>query len=189
MPPLRDETRVCSRTHGYTHLDTSSVASAGVVGFIPSTELTSGSSQKGLQAIRLVKSIFRQGANCTVMPSQGGISIVCPEAAQAEILQLCSLAEQRLTRLQQEPLTAKMVEEILSITSAELRRWSKDGRLPTAGRAFFGNGKKQVGLFVYSPDTIRNLAALPDQIASWRRQDQGTPRISQAIPSSVLIRR
>ena len=68
-----------------------------------------------------------------------------------------------------------MVEELLGITAAERRRWSKDGRMPVSGRAFFSQGQKQVGLFVYSPEAIRDLAARSDVIAGWRRQDAVTP--------------
>jgi len=58
----------------------------------------------------------------------------------------------------QQPLTAKMVEEIPSIKAAERRRWTKDRRLPNAGHAFFSHGKKQVGLFVYPPEVIRDAS-------------------------------
>jgi hypothetical protein len=112
-----------------------------------------------------------------VTHAPSGIVIVCPFATEAEILRLCSIAEQRLTRLREEPLTGKMVEEILRVTSAERLRSSKDGRMPTAGRAFFGNGRKQVGLFVYSPDVIGELAVRPDQIADWRSRDKNTPAL------------
>jgi hypothetical protein len=135
--------------------------------------LTCGSSQRALQAIRIVKSVFRQAHNRVVThgPSGIGIVITCPRATESEIFRLCSIAEERLVRLREEPLTAKMVDEILSITSAERRRWSKDGRMPTAGNVFFSQGKKQISLFVYSPDLILESSAHPAQIADWRRQD------------------
>jgi hypothetical protein len=144
--------------------------------------LTSGSSQKALQAIRLVKSVFRQQFKCIVMQRSASVSITCPEATEADILRISAVTEQKLTRLQQEPLAAKMVEEILAITSAERRRWSKDGRLPNAGHALFSQGKKQVSLFVYPPDTIRELADRPEQIADWRRHDSGTPAFHRQSP-------
>jgi hypothetical protein len=106
------------------------------------------------------------------------------EATEADILRACAIAEQKFARLQQEPLTAKMVEEILAISGAERRRWSKDGRLPNAGHALFSQGKKQVGVFLYPPDAIRQLAALPNQIAGWRARDQETPAFhSEPLPS------
>lgn len=104
------------------------------------------------------------------------ISIECPpEATKGEFLLLCRRAEEKLDQLEEEPLTAKMVEESLSITSAELRRWSKDGRVPTSGRAHFSQGRKQVTLFLYPPDAIRRLAMQPSLISEWRLADGGTP--------------
>jgi len=101
-----------------------------------------------------------------------GVVIECQEATERAILDVCIGVEQRLERLQKELLTAKMVEEILSITATELRRWSKSGRIPTGGRAYFSQGKKQVGLFLYQPEVILDLAARPDQISEWRNRDR-----------------
>jgi hypothetical protein len=156
----------------YRYLDVSDVARTATVGFAPSTNLTCGSSQRASQAIRVVKSVFRQYRSRVVKHTAKGIVIICPGAPEKELLRLCSIAEERLVRLRDEPLTAKMVEEILSISSTERRRWSKDGRMPTAGNVFFSQGKKQVSLFVYSPDTISKLIARPDQISDWRERDK-----------------
>jgi hypothetical protein len=182
MPRPHRETGPHADRPAFQFLDITDVTATRTVRFTPSANLTSGSSQKALQAIRLVRSAFRQGPKSTVTSDPGGIVIAWPGATETEILQLCTVAERRLARLQQEPLTAKMVEEILSITAVERRRWSKDGRMPTSGRAFFSQGKKQVGLFVYSPETIRKLATRPDVIADWRRQDVGTPAFHNDSP-------
>lgn len=160
----------------YRHLDTSNVASARTIEFCPSLNLTSGSDRKAILGIRLVNFIFRQKLKCVVKDIPSGIFIACPEATEAEILQLCTVAEQRLGQLEDEPLTGKKVEKILSISSAERRRWSKDGRLPNAGRTSFSQGRQRVSLFVYSPVVIRSLATQPDQIAEWRRCDEITSK-------------
>jgi hypothetical protein len=170
-------------------LDASNVASARTVEFTPAEALTSGSGQKALQAIRLVKSIFRQKFRCIVMQRSASVAITCPEASEAEILQICAVAEQKLSRLRQESLTAKMVEEILSITGAERRRWTKDGRIPNTGRASFSQGNKQVSLFLYAPDVIRALARDPEQIAEWRRDDgELSPSPQRSSPSPLIDR-
>lgn len=174
-----------TRAPSYRYLDTSGVAAERTVVFAPSMSLTSGSTRKAAQAIRLVKSIFRQRLGCIVKPHPCGIVIECPEAAEADILQLCGLVEQKLKSLQQQPLTAKMVEEILSITSAERRRWSKDSRLPNAGQAFFSQGKKRIGLFVYSPHVIRELVDRLERIAEWRRADDMSAAASFHKESSM----
>ncbi|WP_407175725.1 hypothetical protein [Bradyrhizobium sp. STM 3562] len=153
------------------YLDLSKLAMSRTVEFIPSVHLTSGSAKKAVQAIQLVRSAFRQRLKCIVIPAPSGITIQCPEASVPAILNASAAVEEKLDRLQREHLTANMVQEILSITAAELRRWSKDGRIPTSGRAFFSQGRKQVGLFLYSSEPICALAARPGQIAGWRRSD------------------
>jgi len=179
----RDETRTDAGTLGYPYLKTSNVAAKRTVEFVPSRQLTSGSTQKAIQAIRLVTRVFRRRLECVVTQRSGSVAVTCPEAAEADIMQVCAIAEQRLARLQQELPTAKMVEEILAITPVERRRWSKDGRLPNAGQALFSQGRKQVGLFLYPPNAILQLAAHPDQIADWRRRDSGTPTFHRQSPS------
>jgi hypothetical protein len=169
---LRDETCVMQGDPHTLSLDTSNIATARTVEFFPSTQLTSGSSQRAHQAIRLIKVLFRRELKCIVTQQSAGIAITCPDATDDDIQRVCTIAEHRLSRLKQEPLTAKMVEEILAITGAERRRWSKDGRLPNAGHALFSQGRKQVGLFLYPPDAIRQLANRPDQIADWRSRDK-----------------
>ncbi|WP_027555273.1 hypothetical protein [Bradyrhizobium sp. Cp5.3] len=151
------------------HLDLACVVTTRVVGFSPATNLTCGSRQRAGIAIRLVKSTFRQRLKCVVSEVPCGISIAFPEATEADIMDVCAFAEQRLQRLQQEPLTTKMVEEILSVTPAELRCLTKQGRIPPVGRAFFSQGRKQVGVFVYAPEVICKLAKQSDQISEWRR--------------------
>lgn len=153
---------------GSRYLDLSKLPTSRTVEFIPSVHLTSGSAKKAVQAIQLVRSAFRQRLKCIVIPTQSGITIQCPEASVPAILNASAAVEEKLNRLQREHLT-RMVQEILSITAAELRRWSKDGRIPTSGRAFFSQGRKQVGLFLYSSESICALAARPEQIAGWRR--------------------
>jgi hypothetical protein len=160
-------------TAAYQYLDRSAVAASRTVAFLPSHLLTAGSSRKAAQSIRLVKSLFRQKLKCVVRPGSSGIAVEFPDVSEAEILQLCDVVEQRLEQLRQQPLTARMVEEILSITAAERRRWTKDRRLPNAGHAFFSQGKKQVGLFVYPPELIRDIAAHPELISTWRQADEG----------------
>ncbi|OAF19650.1 hypothetical protein [Bradyrhizobium neotropicale] len=165
------------------HLDLSCVVTTRAVRFSPAKNLTCGSRQRAGIAIRLVKSTFRQKLKCVVSEVPCGISIIFPEAA--EVTDVCAIAEQRLQRLQQEPLTTKMVEEILSVTPAELRCWTKQGRIPPVGRAFFSQGRKQVGVFVYAPEVICQLANQSDQISEWRRSAGSG---GDALPQKIVAR-
>jgi hypothetical protein len=155
------------------YLSTANLTTSRTIEFFPSDLLTSGITDRAIEAIRIVRSAFRRNLECTVTNYELGIVIECPDATMTAILEVCDHIEERLRKLQRQPLTAKMVTEVLSITSAELRRWSKDGRIPVAGRAFFGQGQKQIGLFLYAPEVIRDLVARPQQIAEWRRSGGG----------------
>ncbi|MGY4473765.1 hypothetical protein [Bradyrhizobium sp. USDA 3364] len=154
------------------HLNTASLLTTRTIEFFPSEELTAGSHKRAAQALRITRSTFRQRLECSVTDCQGGILIHCPLGDVNSVLQVCEVVEQKLQKLQKEPLTGRMVEQILSITSAELRRWSKQGRVPTAGHTFFSSGRKQVSLFLYSPDIVRELATRPQQIADWRHPNR-----------------
>ena len=99
----------------------------------------------------------------------GGIAIRCSDADEATITRACHEVEQRLAKVEAEPLTSKIVEELLSVAPAELRRWSKDGRVPHSGNVTFGGGgSRKISLFVYSAPAISELAAHPERIAAWR---------------------
>jgi hypothetical protein len=72
---------------------------------------------------------------------------------------------------QNQPLTPRMVEEVLGITKQERSRWSKDGRLRRSGTANFKRGQA-IQIYTHSADVIAALADDPSIIASWRSQDE-----------------
>jgi hypothetical protein len=76
-----------------------------------------------------------------------------------------------LDRYANERLTPRMVEEILGITGAERRRWTKDGRLPKSGMASHHRGPQLFYLSLHPPKKIEQLANSPDLIAQWRNED------------------
>jgi hypothetical protein len=119
-----------------SYLDISKVAE-GRISFRPAFSLTSGSSERAAQSLRLVRSVFRQKISCVVTQSETEMVIECDAGPIEELLQVCSSVERKLEKIRVEPLPAKAVEEILAISSAERRRWSKDGRLPHVGNSLF----------------------------------------------------
>ena len=70
-----------------------------------------------------------------------------------------------------ERLTPRMVEEILGITSAERRRWTKDRRLPTSGMASYRWGPQSFYLCLHPPKKIGQIANNPGLVAQWRNED------------------
>ncbi|WBU32425.1 hypothetical protein OOZ54_12005 [Rhodopseudomonas palustris] len=84
---------------------------------------------------------------------------------------LLTAIDAEIVAFQAERIHPKELDEILTITPHERRRWTKDGRLPTSGHTSFRNGKKSVFLVLYPPTPIRALADRPEQIEAWRRTD------------------
>jgi hypothetical protein len=79
-----------------------------------------------------------------------------------------------LDRFSKQKITPKLVEKILKITSKERARWTKDGRLPASGVGTFGRGNHKVRHFFHPLLDITYLAANPQFIENWRRQDIGS---------------
>lgn len=159
--------------HGF--LDRSRLSNDRIIKFQPSIFLTSGSTRRAAQAIRLVKRSFCERFDCAVETKSEAIYICCPGTNENDLRQLCDELDQKLNRLQEEPLTGKMVDEILSISAMERRRWTKDGRLASAGHTLFGNGGKRVQLFAYAPATIMELARASHHVDAWRGADRERP--------------
>jgi hypothetical protein len=64
-------------------------------------------------------------------------------------------------------LTAHLVEQALDITARERLRWTKGGRLRTAGTSKIRRGQ-QIVLNLYPIDSIEQLIREPQRIQSWR---------------------
>ena len=69
--------------------------------------------------------------------------------------------------LAKRPLTAHLVEQALDITARERLRWTKGGRLRTAGTSKIRRGQ-QIVLNLYPIDSIEQLIREPQRIQSWR---------------------
>ena len=81
-----------------------------------------------------------------------------------------------IDRFSNQPLTPRMVEEVLGISSKECRRWSKDGRLRRSGTASFKRGQA-IQIYTHSVETVAALANDPSIIASWRAHDAASARL------------
>jgi hypothetical protein len=142
----------------------------GVVTFTPSEELTTGYDQRAIEAMRIVRKTFRK-ARCSVDQHHDHVIVSARDLPNDEITRICLAVEAKLETLRLKPLSSRAVETVLSISSAERRRWSKDGRLPHVGNALVKIGTKQLSLFLYCPTVIQLIVRTPDTIRRWRQQD------------------
>ncbi|MFT3964520.1 MAG: hypothetical protein QM690_01380 [Sphingobium sp.] len=77
---------------------------------------------------------------------------------------------QELALIAERPLTPRQLVEIVSITSQERLRWTKDGRLPACGVSTLKH-RHQVAMPVYSVALAEQLMAEPSLIHQWRAND------------------
>lgn len=80
-----------------------------------------------------------------------------------------------LAEIASRPLTPRLVTQALDITNQERLRWTKDGRLPTSGRAQI-RGSAPVNFATYAVEDVESLVCDPKTIANWRIQDRTPAR-------------
>ena len=86
-----------------------------------------------------------------------------------DILDLLPVIDRRIASVIEAPLTPRMVNAILGISSQERIRWTKDGRLPTCGNVSPRRGSQGYGLALFPVEAIAKLVGSPDTIEAWRR--------------------
>jgi hypothetical protein len=138
------------------HLQVTQGTDGVAVQFTPQPSLTARSTQRAQQAVRIVKSALKRIKNRDIEQSDSVISARIYDENSSILHDILKSVDRKLDHLESEFLTTGMVEEILNITSRERVRWTKDGRLPNAGKASFKRGQNRVHLFIYrqSPSRI-----------------------------------
>jgi hypothetical protein len=153
------------------HLNVAIEGGVVTISYKPSPELTLGS------ALRSRDILNRVGAKLKGVRPRAYCSDGEQITFEFDIDETCKLEtviakiDLMLDRCANERLTPRMVEEILGITSAERRRWTKDGRLPKSGMASYRRGPQSFYLSLHPPKKIGQLANNPDLIAQWRKED------------------
>ena len=97
-------------------------------------------------------------------------AVLFPEGEEETAQELVRSVNEVLTKIAHKPISQRRVESLLGITSAERRRWSKDGRLKPSGSAQIRRGSL-ISLPAYSPVMIEQLLKAPAILAAWRAFD------------------
>ncbi len=87
------------------------------------------------------------------------------------VVSLVQEIDTALKRTALRPLTPRLVQCTLGITSQERLRWTKSGRLRARGSESFRRGQ-HITVSTYAVKQIEQLLADPAIIAGWREQDQ-----------------
>jgi hypothetical protein len=100
------------------------------------------------------------------------LSLRMAVSAQKEFRAASAIVSKVLSGLDSLPVIPREIEDILSISTTERRRWLKDGRLPSAGtRSVKLRGRaKKVTFHVFDPRLVEDVLDR-DLIATWREED------------------
>jgi hypothetical protein len=101
--------------------------------------------------------------------SDGEMLVAAPAGIEGGLDDALVRIDKAIGQFRNQPMTPRMVEEVLSITKQERSRWSKDGRLRRSGTASFKRGQA-IQIYTHSPEVVAALADDPTIIASWRAE-------------------
>lgn len=96
--------------------------------------------------------------------------VSCPSPRVAALSKVLGHLDAALDLIATRPLTPRLVQQALEITSRERLRWTKDGRLPQQGSATIRRGQL-INISTYAVSQIADLMAHPRVIEGWRCSD------------------
>lgn len=98
--------------------------------------------------------------------------LTLPEDEEEDFRSVSSLVGKALVDIESLPVIPREIEDILTITTGERRRWLEDGRLPSAGtRTVKLRGRaRQITFHVFDPRVVEDLL---DRgiVEDWREED------------------
>jgi hypothetical protein len=102
----------------------------------------------------------------------GGLILVMPETSKTAFRATASAVSSALDGIASLPVIPREIEDILSITASERKRWLEDGRLPSAGtRTVKLQGRaRKITFHVFDPRVVEDLLDR-GAVDEWREQD------------------
>lgn len=102
----------------------------------------------------------------------GGLILVMPEASKTAFRATASAVSSALEGVADLPVIPREIEDILTITTSERKRWLEDGRLPSAGKRTVrlqGRARK-ITFHVFDPRVVEDLLDR-GAVDEWREED------------------
>ncbi|GAA3100553.1 hypothetical protein GCM10010520_52360 [Rhizobium viscosum] len=102
----------------------------------------------------------------------GGLILVMPESSKTAFRATASAVSSALDGIASLPVIPREIEDILTITAAERKRWLEDGRLPSAGtRTMRLQGRaRKITFHVFDPRVVEDLLDR-GAVDEWREED------------------
>ncbi|MGM4913190.1 hypothetical protein [Rhizobium sp. 768_B6_N1_8] len=101
-----------------------------------------------------------------------GLILIMPEASKTAFRATSAAVSQALKDMVELPVIPREIEDILTITASERKRWLGDGRLPSAGtRTVRLQGRaRRITFHVFDPRVVEDLLDR-GAVDEWREQD------------------
>lgn len=98
--------------------------------------------------------------------------LAMPEGSENEFQSAATLVTHSLETIESLPVIPREIEDILTISTSERRRWLEDGRLPSAGtRTVKLRGRaRQITFHIFDPRVVEELLDR-GTVEEWREED------------------
>ncbi|MBD9496379.1 hypothetical protein [Ensifer sp. ENS01] len=102
----------------------------------------------------------------------GGLILVMPETSKTVFRATASAVSSALDGIANLPIIPREIEDILTITASERKRWLADGRLPSAGtRTVRLQGRaRKITFHIFDPRVVEDLLDR-GAVDEWREED------------------
>lgn len=136
------------------------------------TSITLGSAVRAKGILQEIRPRLPLAVRKAVDLEHGALMLTMPETSRAMFRATSTAITDMLAEMQSLPVIPREIEDILTISTSERRRWLEDGRLPSAGtRTVKLRGRaRQITFHVFDPAIVMDILdrGLVDE---WREED------------------
>ncbi|KRB55394.1 hypothetical protein ASE04_06375 [Rhizobium sp. Root708] len=135
-------------------------------------EATLGSTVRVKGILQEVRSRLPSVVKKSLDMQSGALILIMPENAKTVFRATSSVVSKALEDIADLPVIPREIEDILTITASERKRWLEDGRLPSAGiRTVRLRGRaRQITFHVFDPRVVEDLLDR-GAVDEWREDD------------------
>lgn len=136
---------------------------------------TLGSAVRVKGILQEIRSRLPSAVRKSLDTQAGALTLVMPETSKTAFRATSSIITDALEEIANLPIIPREIEDILTITASERKRWLEDGRLPSAGtRSVRLQGRaRRITFHVFDPRIIEDLLDR-GAVDEWREEDAAT---------------
>jgi len=133
---------------------------------------TLGSSVRVKGILQEIRSRLPSAVRKSLDMEAGALTLIMPETSKTAFRATSSAVSKALEDIADLPIIPREIEDILTITASERKRWLEDGRLPSAGtRTVRLQGRaRRITFHVFDPRVVEDLLDR-GAVDAWREDD------------------